>query len=57
MEKKDNATIEETRNSSILIDIYNYKELIVEYFGGDVDDEYAYYIYCDDKIVKKFGNS
>lgn len=57
MEKKDNATIEETRNSSILIDIYNYKELIVEYFGGDVDDEYAYYIYCDDKIVKKFGYS
>lgn len=57
MEKADNATIEETKKFSILIDIYNYKELIVEYFGGDVDDEYAYYIYCDDKIVKKFGYS
>lgn len=57
MEKVDGSIIEEKGYSSTTIDLYNYRELVVEYFGGCVDDEYAYYIYCNDKIIKKIGYS
>ena len=42
MEKTDNSILEMGEYSSASIDIYNYRELVTEYFGGDVDDEYAY---------------
>lgn len=57
MEKMDYPTTKSEEYSSISIDIYNYRELVVEYFGGDIDDEYAYYIYCNDRIIKRIGYS
>lgn len=57
MENMDNAIIETEEYSSVSIDIYNYRELVVEYFGGDIEDEYAYYIYCNDRIIKRIAYS
>lgn len=57
MEKTDNSILEMGEYSSASIDIYNYRELVTEYFGGDVDDEYAYYIYCNDRLIKKIAYS
>lgn len=57
MEKNEESAVIETEYSSTSIDIYNYRELVVEYFGGNVDDEYAYYIYCNDQIIKKIKYS
>lgn len=57
MEKRDDSVVVEKEYSSTTIDLYNYRELVVEYFGGNVEDEYAYYIYCNDQIIKKIGYS
>lgn len=57
MEEKNDSTIVENKQPRIVIDIYNYNEIVLEYFGGDIDDEYAYYIYCNDSIIKRIGYS
>jgi len=41
----------------LMIDIYNYSELVLECYGGDAENEYAYYVYCNDKIIKRTSYS
>jgi len=49
--------MEEKIFSPMAINLYDYNELVLEYYGGDVDDEYAFYLYCNDRIISRTGYS
>lgn len=53
MDENECLSIVDYETHKVIIDLYNCNQIVLECFGWDVEDEFAYYIYRDDVIIKR----